>query len=302
LRRKKEAVIDGARLAQFEKWHASRPKLPEGKRPKKAGWNDNSIIDLFMFLAFVSFIVGVAVVLMAPLPEMPTIGGVIFWAGPILYPGIVIGLMFAVMTVNDFVGSRAYEQSGWAKYDRDLERWKLIGDEDFGDLARTDRMINLRMWSVYDGHPPRIEQISEELKKQALRRRVPTSEPELDALEDALDNATPGPRHSIILASPRYFRREARHLARSKAACESRDERFIAQISVPATRAIGRNSAGWYSNMSITDRETAAVRAEITPYFEAAGLRVTKCWLSWNGMSVGSGGNYESLGVVVRVA
>jgi hypothetical protein len=54
--------------------------------------------------------------------------------------------------------------------------------------------------------------------------------------------------------------------------------------------------------MSITDQEVAAVRAEISPYFEAAGLRVTKCWLSWNGMSIGSGGNYESLGVVIRVA
>jgi hypothetical protein len=255
-----------------------------------------------MFLAFVSFIVGVAVVLMAPLPEMPTIGGVIFCSGPILYPAIAIGLMFAVMTVNDFVGSRAYKQSGWAKYDRDLERWKLIGDEDFGDLARTDRAINLRMWSVYDGHPPRIEETSEEPNRRSSRRRVPTSDPKLDALEDALDNAVPGPRHSIRLASPRYFRREARYLARSKAVCESRDERFIAQISVPAARAIGRNSAGWYSNMSITDQEVAAVRAEISPYFEAAGLRVTKCWLSWNGMSIGSGGNYESLGVVIRVA
>lgn len=257
-----------------------------------------------MILAFLGFMAGVCLFVSGLVFDA---SGVMFSVGVIgmfAFPVVAFVLMFVVAVTWASIHDRRYQRkleiSGWAAYKRELEYWKLAGHEDFDDLARIDPLINLRMSSwVYGGNPPKL--VEDHEQKELPRRRLPSDDPELDALEDALDNATPGPRHSIRLASARRFRRHATRLARMKTEREAEGKRFIAQVAVPATRAIGVNSAGWHASMPITDEETAAVRAEVTPYFEAMGLHVTKLWLGWRGMSVGEGGNYESLDVVVRV-
>lgn len=299
-----------AQATALEEWKASRPTAPKTKRPKYGPPDDGAVLFLVFGLAMVSFIVGVLMMNDAGVrrdESLMLISLGVMFGGPI---AIVVGgiiLYFVFGLIGHIFYDRQYDaemrKTGWSEYDADLERWKLIADQDFGELAKTNLEAHFALnWQVYNGDL-RWDPDGAELDKLVKKRAKPlvTDDPELDALEWKLDNATPGFRHGIKLPPARQFRRKAKYLASEKQKDLAAGKRFLAQVGLPATRMLSPNSAGWFGSVPTSDEELAAVRAEVEPYFTAQGLKVVKFWIGFTGMSVGSGGNYQSLRLMTRV-
>lgn len=279
-----------------QEWFDARPKEPAKKirDPEANGW-----IVLAFLLAVAGFIYGLS-----------------FYGRPVTNDGstellvrfapfIGAALGFIAGLIPFFVVAKIYivrlGRLGWAEYESNLRRWKLIGDEDFGDWAYTNILVAVRLDFGIGGDTHHYLRRFESRDEKAEKARVYIDD-ELGALEQTLDNATPGPVSTLSVPSDRKLQREARQCAMVKQATLKKGERFLMQTEFPMKRVIGVNSAGWVSSSGIDKKEEVAVCRRVTSIFESQGLEVKKCWIGWTGMTNGAGGSYEFFTLVVRLA
>lgn len=293
-RKQKTEQAEQVRLAQ--EWFDSQPKPPRGDRPNEMS---DGIFGVIFLTAAVGLIIGFTQFGGAFSSEFDgtertlrffaPLGGLVF--GILIGMGIVAG----ILAIHD----RAVGMASWIKYDGELKFWKLVGDEDFGQWATTNYGVAFKL--------SLIDQSYTSSYFKALRADKPEKpkqylDDELGDLERVLDNATPGPVSSLNIPSVRRLKRSAKLYTAIKRSKVKNGERFLMETRFPMQRSLGVNSAGGISSSGINPKEEADIVQYVQGIYNQYDLKVTKCWIGWTGMSAGSGGNYESFTLVIRLA
>ena len=296
IRKQKE---ESEKLIPFvESWLKTKPKPPAKKKPAGPG---TGMLWLGAVLIVTGFTIGVSYFITGS-PSEEVGGGVwLLWLfAPLI--GIVAGAVVAIGLNLGYIAmyQARLERSGWPKYDAAIEKWKLIGDEDFGEWAKNNFFIAIRLTAINEDY------LSDFLQnRQAIDEDTPKQyiDDELGELEYALDNAAPAIAASLVMPSDKKLHSYAKYAAHAKRVAGERGERFLVQTSLPMKRAIGVNSAGWISTGSMSPSEQAQVVSRVKAIYQQYGLTVTKCWVGWKGMKDSAGrGAHEYFDLTIRLA
>lgn len=282
------------RLAQ--EWFDSRPKPPEGKRPNEMS---RGIFGIIIPFALVGLIVGFTQFGGAFSLELDGLERALRFFAPLIgmSSGILIGWGIAagIIAIHD----RAVRIAPWIKYDSERELWELVGDEDLGQWATTNYDVASKLSFVSNHYTTDYFDAQRDSKPEQPKQYI---DDELGDLERILDNATPGPVSSLNVPSVRRLARSAKHYAAIKRSKVKNGERFLTETRFPMRRSVGIDSTGWVSTCELNPEEEAEIVQYIRSVYGKYDLKVTKCWIGWTGMSVGSKGNYESFTLVIRLA
>ena len=282
----------------FNTWFQSRPKEPSHKRPEIA--KDLGMLFVFGILfAVIGFLVGsvfsaglisnrgmsnaeIMLRLLAPLLMPLSVAVVVFFAG----------IIMVIMNVKRLV------RWGWMQHDIDMDTWKLVGDEDFGSLARSNLWLALKLEAAVGG------KYVDDFKsgRTADPHRIHIDD-ELGELERQLDAATPGQVPDITVMSDGAFERRAKLYSKMKKEDIRAGKRFLLETHFHFKRSVGANSAGWIVPSQLSDDEKKVMQQRLIPIFEAHGLKVLRFEVRGPGLDDSSTkGTYETFTLTVRFA
>lgn len=129
-------------------WYDQRPVAPTVDRPKFV--ESDVIFGIGIPLFFLGG--GIGFVLMLALGATnPVLGMLLFIGMPFIVGfGIPIGWVIILDLVRSATYRRAMRASGWQKYEQDLAKWRLVGDEDFGKWRKDNDHVD---WTLKYSQP-----------------------------------------------------------------------------------------------------------------------------------------------------
>lgn len=199
---------------------------------------------------------------------------------PVVGVVIILATLLAItFSTIHYTEEFRLKRSGWSKYRRDIERWILLANEDFGDLD-DDCPAASELHELYESYTqltPERSGSGEDNRK--LSRQYLNGE--LSDLSQTLEGMTTSSVSILKYPSDCRLMRSAKRYSSVRNQDKIRGERFIAQFSFSMEGLSIEGPDGVPTGVS--EYEQAMLIYRVRRIYEEQGHRVVRCWVAPRG-------------------